>query len=187
VALYPGPGSARADAALSNPTHEEQPLVFLVRQQQGEWVQVQVPVRPNGSTAWVHAADVRLVPSPTRIVIELGAHRLTAFTGDQVALQELVAVGTSHTPTPTGDFFIDAAVKMRNPGGAYGPWQLSLAAFSDVLRSFGGGNGQVAIHGTPGAWAMGQSVSHGCVRMTNQAIARLAGLVTLGTPVVIRP
>jgi lipoprotein-anchoring transpeptidase ErfK/SrfK len=187
VPLYPGPGAAQPARSLPNPTVEQVPLAFLVRQSQSGWVQVQVPTRPNGATAWVRASDVQLAPVPTTIVIELGLHRLTAFQGDRVVLSEPVADGTNHTPTPTGDFFVDAKVKVNNPNGPYGPWQLSVAAFSDVLRRFGGGNGQIAIHGTPGSWAMGQSVSHGCVRMTNAAITRLAGLAPVGTPVSIRP
>jgi len=44
----------------------------------------------------------------------------------------------------------------------------------------------VAIHGTNAPWLIGQAVSHGCIRMNNAAITRLARVVPLGTPVRIR-
>jgi lipoprotein-anchoring transpeptidase ErfK/SrfK len=52
-----------------------------------------------------------------------------------------------------------------------------------VYQEFAGGDGQVAIHGTNAPWLIGQAVSHGCIRMRNEAIARLARFLPLGTPV----
>ena len=61
---------------------------------------------------------------------------------------------------------------------------LGLSGHSDVLTEFGGGDGQIAIHGTNNPGDIGQDVSHGCVRIVNDAIERLSTL-PLGTPVVI--
>jgi lipoprotein-anchoring transpeptidase ErfK/SrfK len=69
--------------------------------------------------------------------------------------------------------------------GAYGPFALGLSAHSDVLTEFAGGDGQVGIHGTNDPATIGQAVSHGCVRVTNDVITRLEALVSLGTPVTI--
>jgi lipoprotein-anchoring transpeptidase ErfK/SrfK len=55
-----------------------------------------------------------------------------------------------------------------------------------VLKRFAGGDGQVGIHGTNQPWLIGQSVSHGCIRVNNASIRRLARVLPLGTPVVIR-
>jgi lipoprotein-anchoring transpeptidase ErfK/SrfK len=41
----------------------------------------------------------------------------------------------------------------------------------------------VAIHGTNAPWLIGQAVSHGCIRVHNSVIRRLARLLPLGTPV----
>jgi hypothetical protein len=46
------------------------------------------------------------------------------------------------------------------------------------------GNGY-AIHGTNVPTSIGQSVSHGCVRLLNEDIAHLYGIVPVGTPVYI--
>jgi hypothetical protein len=42
-----------------------------------------------------------------------------------------------------------------------------------------------ALHGTDNPASIGRSVSHGCVRLRNEDIARLYGMVAVGTPVFI--
>ena len=93
--------------------------------------------------------------------------------GDETLLSAPVAVGlsqhaharaassTSTSPWPT-------------PGGSYGAWMLSVAGFSNVLTNFGGGIGQIAIHGWSDESVIGQAVSNGCIRMPNGVIERLA-------------
>jgi lipoprotein-anchoring transpeptidase ErfK/SrfK len=46
------------------------------------------------------------------------------------------------------------------------------------------GNGY-ALHGTNRPETIGQAVSHGCVRLRNEDIAKLHGMVAVGTPVYI--
>jgi len=166
-------------------TREGLPLVFLVQQKVGDWLEVQVPARPNMATAWIKAADVTLREAPYRIVIDVNAQHLSAYHLGERVLDADVATGLSGTPTPTGTFYIDGIVQVDQPDGPYGPYQLSVAAFSDVLHSFGGGNGQIAIHGTNAPGAIGAPASHGCVRMNNDDITRLASMVRSGTPVEI--
>jgi lipoprotein-anchoring transpeptidase ErfK/SrfK len=72
-----------------------------------------------------------------------------------------------------------------DPGGPYGTHQVSVAAFSNVYSTFGGGVGQIAIHGTNDPAKLGTPASHGCVRMLNDDIAKLADMVPDGTPVQI--
>ncbi len=48
------------------------------------------------------------------------------------------------------------------------------------------GGGVLGIHGTNDpAHSIGERVSHGCIRMRNEDIDYLAGLLPLGTPVEI--
>jgi lipoprotein-anchoring transpeptidase ErfK/SrfK len=54
-----------------------------------------------------------------------------------------------------------------------------------VLSSFGGGPGQIGLHGTDDAASIGQSASHGCIRLSNDEITELATLLPLGTPITI--
>lgn len=188
VPLFASPGvPVPTRRTLANPTHEHAPLVFLVRRQVPGWLQVQVPSRPNGATAWIRATDVRLDLVPNHILIELGAKRLTVLHGDEVVFTTSVAPGKASSPTPTGSFYVDVLAQPRNPNGPYGKYQVSFTGFSNVYDSFGGGNGQVAMHGTNRPELIGTPASHGCVRLTNDDITTVLGLAPHGTPVDVVP
>jgi lipoprotein-anchoring transpeptidase ErfK/SrfK len=186
VALYEAPGKpVPTGRTLPNPTVEGFKLVFLVRKQQRDWLQVQINQRPNGATAWIKSSDVALRTVDNHILIELGAKKLTVFHGDEAIFTASVAPGKASSPTPTGAFYTDILTRPSNPNGPYGPYQISVTGFSNVYDSFGGGNGQIAIHGTNRPELIGQPASHGCVRMNNEDISALIPLARQGTPVVI--
>ncbi|MEY2421869.1 MAG: hypothetical protein QOI95_1936 [Acidimicrobiaceae bacterium] len=188
VALFDAPSATEPMDSMSNPTWEHVPLAFLVKAHGPPgWLQVQISRRPNESTAWIHSEDVAVRGVDNRIVIEREARQLTVYRGtsSEMLFQAPVATGTPATPTPLGNFFVDVVVKVSRPSGAYGPYQLSVAGFSDVLQSFGGGPGQIAIHGTNHPELIGKFVSNGCVRLNNDDITALADLAPVGTPVEI--
>jgi len=188
VPLFDSPDATESTDSMANPTWEGVALAFLVKQHGPPgWLQVQISRRPNESLAWIHASDVALTSVPNRIVVQRDAKLLTVFRGtsDDQLLQVPVAVGTDRTPTPLGNFFVDVVVKMIRPAGAYGPYQVSVAGFSDVLQSFGGGVGQIAIHGTNHPELIGGNVSNGCIRMNNDDIEALVPLAPVGTPVEV--
>ena len=60
-----------------------------------------------------------------------------------------------------------------------------MSGYSEVLFEFAGGNGVVGIHGTNNPSLLGTDVSHGCIRMSNEGITRLADTLPLGVPVEI--
>jgi hypothetical protein len=68
---------------------------------------------------------------------------------------------------------------------AYGDWVLSIAAFSEVLGTFGGGVPKLALHRTNQPELMGQYVSSGCVRIPNEVVRFIAESVPIGTVVDI--
>lgn len=186
VGIYSAPDVPYAEKpTLQNPTHEGLPVVFLVLEDEGPWLKVRVSSRPNNLVAWVQRSEVAIRTVPNRVLVEVGARRVTVYHGDAVLLQETVAIGSDRTPTPLGSFFVDGIVDVPSDNGPYGAYQVSVAGFSDVLQSFGGGVGQIALHGTNRPELLGQPVSNGCVRMTNDAITRMAQLAPLGTPVDI--
>jgi lipoprotein-anchoring transpeptidase ErfK/SrfK len=186
VALYEAPGKpVPTGRTLPNPTVEGYKLVFLVRDQKKDWLQVQINQRPNGATAWIKASDVAVRTVDNHILIELGAKKLTVFHGEEPIFTASVAPGKASSPTPTGAFYTDILTRPSNPNGPYGPYQISVTGFSNVYESFGGGNGQIAIHGTNRPELIGQPASHGCVRMNNEDISALIPLARQGTPVVI--
>ncbi|MFN2606991.1 MAG: L,D-transpeptidase [Acidimicrobiales bacterium] len=185
VAVYPSLGAGGPEATLANPNELGVPLVFLVTSQQPDWLEVMLPMRPNGATGWVRASDVTLSTDDWRMQVELGAHRLTVWKGADVVRQETVAVGTTAAPTPTGDFYLTEVLDTGNPRGAYGPWAFGLSAFSDVYTSFAGGPGQVGLHGTNQPGLLGTDASHGCIRVANDVITALATSVPPGTPISV--
>lgn len=46
---------------------------------------------------------------------------------------------------------------------------------------------QIGIHGTSSPWSIGGRRSHGCIRVTNENILRLAEIVKTGWPVIVSP
>ncbi len=159
--------------------------VFVVIGQEGTWYKVQLPSRPNGVTAWVKASDVTVYRHDYAIQVSLSQHKLTLYKGGLPVLTDTVAVGSSKYPTPTGTYFVRELAKPSNPRGAYGPYAFGLSAYSNVLQTFGRGDGQIGIHGTNQPKQLGMSVSHGCIRMNNTTITKLAKMLPQGVPVTI--
>jgi lipoprotein-anchoring transpeptidase ErfK/SrfK len=177
--------TARVATTLSNPNEDHAPLVFLVEQSQPGWLLVDLPVRPNGSQGWIQASLVRVTVDPYRIVVERRAHQLTLYKNDQVTLQVPVGIGVASTPTPGGIFYIKELLQPPTPNGPYGPYAFGLSGFSDVLKTFSGGNGVIGLHGTNEPQFVGKDVSHGCIRLYNADILKLVQVLPLGTPVEI--
>lgn len=170
-------------ADLTNPMREGVPLVFLVVGEQDDWLEVQLPIRPNGSTGWVRESDVTLNSLTYSLDVSI-AERTVILNQDGEEVQRFeAAIGTGDTPTPVGEFYITELLVPTNEG--YGPYAFGLSAFSDVLNSYGGGPGQIGLHGTPDASSIGQAVSHGCIRLHNDDITYLAEILPLGTPISI--
>jgi lipoprotein-anchoring transpeptidase ErfK/SrfK len=184
VDLYAEATATEPMWALPNPTHEGVPLSFTVLDRLGARLHVRLPIRPNGSTAWIDASQVISFVVPNHLIIDLSDRMLTAKHGEETLLSAPVAVGSPSTPTPEGEFYVD--ISLADPGGSYGAWMLSVSGFSEVLTSFGGGIGQIAIHGWSDESVIGQAVSNGCIRMPNGVIERLAPLAPVGTPVTVQ-
>ena len=187
VPVFANPGDAEPIQSLENPKKPNNtPVVFLVREQQPDWLHVLLPVRPNGSTGWVRASDVDLTTHDYRILIELTAHRLTVWKGEEVFAQEPIGVGTGTTPTPGGLYYTTELLVPPPGNDAYGPYAYGLSGYSEVLYKFGEGDGQLGIHGTNDPSSIGRNVSHGCIRLSNEAITRLATTLPIGVPVEIK-
>lgn len=172
-------------AALTNPTENGAPLVFQVLSERQGWVEVLLPIRPNGSRGWLPRSSVELATNPYRIEIDVDTHRLTLWDGGKVRMQAPVAIGTGATPTPIGDFYLTELLQPPDPTGPYGTYAYGLSGYSETLHSFNGGDGVIGLHGTNDPASLGTDVSHGCVRLANETIAELVRILPLGTPVSI--
>ena len=152
------------------------------------WLEVLLPMRPNGTRGWIRADVTRLGTTTLRIVVNLDARRLILYRANRVVLRAPVAIGEPGTPTPTGSMFAVAEmIRTGTPGAFLGPIVFPLTGYSETLNEFAGGDGRVAIHGTSLPELIGTRASHGCIRMRNADIVRLSRLARAGTPVSIRP
>ena len=152
------------------------------------WLRVLLPQRPNGTSAWIDSNLVRLTRTPWRIDVSLPARTVSLLRDGRIQDSWSAVIGKPSTPTPPGLYAIYERVRQPNPNDFLGTWALLLTAFSPVLQNFDGGPGQVAIHGRGGASLLdplGSARSHGCIRLDNSAVDRLAADVTEGTPVQI--
>ena len=172
-------------STLPNPIQSGAPLTFLVLQQKDAWLNVLLPLRPNGSEGWIHRADVTLASHHYKIKVELAAHRLIVTNGNDTILDTPVGVGTKDTPTPGGLYYTKELFQPPDQNGPYGHFAYGLSGFSNVITSFAGGDGVIGIHGTNDPSSIGKDVSHGCLRISNDAIEMLAKRLPLGVPVEI--
>lgn len=180
-------GDARIVRVVSQFDDEYRPRVVLalaVRLGEGgvpAWYRISLPGRPNGTTGWVRANALELSPVRRSIVIDRSERVLTLREKGRVLLRTRVAVGADGMETPLGTFYV--ARKFRPTASVLGAFALETTAYSRLSEWPGGGI--VGIHGTNQPWLLGQAVSHGCVRVANADVLKLARLAPLGTPIRI--
>ena len=147
------------------------------------WVKVRIPARPNGRRGWVPRSSLGpLRRVNTRLVVNRRRLRATLYRDGREVWSSRVGIGAPKTPTPRGSFYVRERIRVP-PGTIYGPWAFGTSAYS-VLSDWPGG-GVVGIHGTNRPDLIPGRPSHGCVRVPNRAIRRLARLLPVGTPVRI--
>jgi len=150
-----------------------------------QWFHVMLPIKPNGSTGWVPAADVRVSGIHDALVVHLRSFELDLVVDRKVARRFAIGVGKDNTPTPSGQYYVKELIRPPDQNTIYGHYVLGLSGFSNVLVHWPDG-GVIGIHGTNDMSSIGRQVSHGCIRMSNANITYLAHLLPLGTPVSVR-
>ena len=182
--------TSRRIARLHHVTEDGFPEVYLVLRSftdpdQRTWLEVRVPMRPNGRTGWVMASALRpLRVVRTRLVVNRRQLRATLYNSGRRVWQSRVGIGKPTTPTPAGHFWIRERIVIPDPSGSYGPVAFGTSAYSRLAGWPGGG--VVGIHGTNEPELIPGRPSHGCVRVPNRLIRRLARLMPVGTPIWIR-
>ena len=183
------PATGAAVAALAARTPEGTTNLVLVlgtaRRPAGDWVHVRLPVLPDNSTGWVPRSALggdHFVS--THLVVDLKRLRATLLRDGRPVFQAPVGVGQPQWPTPRGEFYVrDELTDYAGP--FYGPVAFGTSARSSVLTDWPDG-GFVGIHGTDAAQLIPGRVSHGCIRLRNRDILRLARLMPIGTPLTIQ-
>lgn len=187
ITIYDSATGYDVKTVLKNSSTPRSPLTFLADGQTSTRYKVLLPIRPNGSTGWIDPGNVKKFVHDYKIIVELSAFRLTVYKGKNIAVTEKIGVGTDELPTPNGRYYLKVLLKSTDPGGLYGPFAYGLSGFSEQLTSWNGGQGVIGIHGTNHPELLGRKVSHGCIRMSNGAITKLASFLPLGTPVIVLP
>lgn len=186
VEVFDEPGDTSPARSVSSPQPSGTPTVFQVLQRRFEMAEVLLPVRPAGSKGWVRLQDVTLSQHRWRMVVELGAYRLTVFQGPDVVRVETIGVGTGGTPTPGGRWYTTELLQPPTPNGPYGTYAFGLSGFTGTDDGPAGAFGQLGLHGTNDPSTLGRNVSLGCLRVSNEAITALATQLPLGVPVEVR-
>jgi lipoprotein-anchoring transpeptidase ErfK/SrfK len=140
------------------------------------------------------------------VVISLDEHRLYLMEEERVIWSAVVGTGTGTRlegagqkwdfSTPRGMFRIQLMEKdpiWRVPDWAFVERGVPIPPLDDPSRREPGMLGttaiylqhDIAVHGTNNPELLGQPVSHGCIRMTNEDVRRLYHEVQIGTPVII--
>ena len=181
------PGSETPMAALTTVTPEGTTNLVLVlgtARRTDEWVRVRLPILPNDTTGWVPRSALggyHFVS--THLVVDLHRLRAVLLDAGHPIFTAPIAVGQPQWPTPRGQFYIrDKLTDYASP--FYGPVAFGTSARSSVLTDWPEG-GFVGIHGTDAPDLIPGRVSHGCIRLRNRDILRLARLMPVGTPLTI--
>jgi lipoprotein-anchoring transpeptidase ErfK/SrfK len=160
----------------------------LARRQDGAgttWVQVRAPALPQNVEGWVPRAAVGgYTPVLTRLVVDLERLQAVLYADGRRTFAAPIGVGKPESPTPRGEFYVRNVLTSYR-SAFYGPIAFGTSARSRVLTDWPAG-GFVGIHGTDRPDLIPGRVSHGCIRMHNRDIVRLARLMPVGTPLTIR-
>jgi lipoprotein-anchoring transpeptidase ErfK/SrfK len=175
--------SADAPAVETVPTRTPEGTDDIVQviARRAPWVRVRLV---NSRTGWVpRAALGGYATVTTRLDVDLRALRATLYRDGRPVFSAPVGVGAPGTPTPAGRFYVrNRLARYRSP--EYGPVAFGTSAQSASVTDWPAG-GYVGIHGTDRPDLLPGRVSHGCIRLRNPDILRLAAEMPIGTPVVV--
>ncbi|HEY1138304.1 MAG TPA: L,D-transpeptidase [Xanthomonadaceae bacterium] len=145
-----------------------------------------------------NVADAAALPKASKLVIDKSESTLAAFdAAGKLVAQFPVSSGSEHDPLPIGEWAIKGVAV--NPAFHYNPklfWDADPGHAKATLPP--GPNNPVGtrwidlskphygLHGTPTPSSIGKTQSHGCVRLTNWDVERLASAVDTTVPVVMQ-
>jgi L,D-transpeptidase-like protein len=180
---------ARAVAAVSTRTPEGTANIVLVIGRRVDaagrlWVRARLATLPNGRAGWLPRSALGGYGTvDTQLRVDTATLTATLLVRGRPVLRAPVGIGQSRWPTPRGRFYVrDELTKFAGP--TYGPLAFGTSARSAVLTDWPAG-GFVGIHGTDHPELIPGRISHGCIRMRNADILKLARLMPIGTPLTI--
>jgi lipoprotein-anchoring transpeptidase ErfK/SrfK len=132
----------------------------------------------------------------TSVKVDVKTNMLGVFEGDKIIAAYSVSVGSKQTATPIGEWKVRGVAKL--PTFRYDERMLKRGERSKNFHMLPPGPNSpvgviwialnkrgIGIHGTDDPNTIGQAVSHGCIRLANWDVVRLAGKVKAGVLVSV--
>lgn len=187
IRVRPSPHAAKITSLrFETPDGEAIQSYLLLREKwthSGAWVELRVPMRPNGHVGWVQRwALGSFNHTNMQIVVNRSAETLRLYRAGRQIFEAPVGVGKPSTPTPPGHFWLTEAFPSSD--AFYGPWAFGT---SDYAHDTDFPDGSiVGLHGTNDPSLIPGDPSHGCIRLIDSDIVRLESLVSIGVPLLIQ-
>jgi lipoprotein-anchoring transpeptidase ErfK/SrfK len=151
---------------------------------------------PAPAPAGAPKSDSNSTSPPVSLDVSVKQNMLTVHAGDKIIAAFPVTVGSKETVSPIGHWVVKRIAKWPNfrydlkmlkegersshfhilPPGPNNP----VGVLWIALNKKG-----IGIHGTDDPESIGRNASHGCIRLANWDIVKLAGLVKPGTAVTV--
>ena len=150
----------------------------------GRWGRVEIPYSWPRRDGWIELDGLRKETTWVSVEVDLSRHRVTVSKRGERLFSFPGAIGAAASPTPSGEYFVTDRIAFAR-GSYLGSFAFGISGIQPRLPTGWSGGNQLAIHGTNSPWTIGRNASAGCVRVSEQALARMKPLLRLGTPVVI--
>jgi lipoprotein-anchoring transpeptidase ErfK/SrfK len=131
------------------------------------------------------------------VKVDTKSNMLTVYDNDKVVAGYPVTIGSEETASPVGEWKVKGIAKM--PTFRHDEKMLKEGERSDDFHMLAPGPNNpvgviwialnkkgIGLHGTADPDAIGRSASHGCIRLANWDVVRLAGRIKGGVPVSIQ-
>ena len=135
--------------------------------------------------------------SATAVKVDTKTSMLGVYEADRLVAAYPVTIGSARTESPLGEWKVRGVAKM--PNFRHDEQMLNEGERSDDFHMLPPGPNNpvgviwialnkkgIGLHGTADPDSIGRSASHGCVRLANWDVVRLAGRVKGGVPVSIQ-
>jgi lipoprotein-anchoring transpeptidase ErfK/SrfK len=152
------------------------------------------PLSPQSATPSTSASPAS--PSMGSVKIDTKTNMLGVFDADKLVAAYPVTIGSAKTASPIGEWKVQRIVKL--PHFRWDPEMLKHGVRSGHFHVLPPGPNSpvgviwialnkkgIGLHGTNEPETIGRAVSHGCVRLANWDVVRLAQKVKPGVPVSI--
>jgi lipoprotein-anchoring transpeptidase ErfK/SrfK len=141
-------------------------------------------------------ASKKAVPPTLSLYISTKEKMLEVYTGEQLVAAFPVTVGSQHSESPIGQWTVKGIAKL--PNFLYDLKMLKDGERSSTFHMLPPGPNNpagviwieldkkgIGIHGASDPDLIGRNASHGCIRLTNWDVAKVAGMIQAGVPVVV--